>query len=111
MIPRNQISATSLLASCLGDSRCFYISICVSQIFLSPKTDVLFCLGQSELFNVGVIFLLSLSVSVRLSRSFHHLLTNAVVVETKQMVVVLAVTEVNEDVVVQYLSWKILVSD
>ena len=33
-------------------------------------------------------------------------LTRAVVVETKQMVVVLAVTEVNEDVVVQYLSWK-----
>ena len=28
------------------------------------------------------------------------------VVETKQMVVVLAVTEVNEDVVVQWLGWK-----
>ena len=33
-------------------------------------------------------------------------LTRAVVVETKQMVVVLAVTEVNEDVVVQDFSWK-----
>ena len=33
-------------------------------------------------------------------------LTRAVVVETKKMVVVLAVTEVDKDVVVQYLSWE-----
>ena len=35
-----------------------------------------------------------------------YLLTRAVVVETKQMVVVLAVTEVNEEVVVQNLVGK-----
>ena len=49
---------------------------------------------------LSVILLLLVSIFVE-SR-----LTRAVVVETKQMVVVLAVTEVNEDVVVQYLSWK-----
>ena len=37
-----------------------------------------------------------------------YLLTRAVVVETKQMVVVLAVTEVNEEVVVQNFGWKMM---
>ena len=49
---------------------------------------------------LSVILLLFVSIFVQSP------LTRAVVVETKQMVVVLAVTEVNEDVVVQYLSWK-----
>ena len=43
---------------------------------------------------------------VPLAMFVKDLLTRAVVVETKQMVVVLAVTEVNEEVVVQNFGWK-----
>ena len=59
-----------------------------------------------SLLSVSITQLLSQSVILFVSMSFSSPLTKAVVVETKQMVVVLAVTEVNEDVVVQYFSWK-----
>ena len=69
-----------------------YVSFSVS-LYHSPSVS--YCPSLSQVWNN-----ISISISV-LSP-----LTRAVVVDTKQMVVVLAVTEVNEDVVVQYFSWN-----